>query len=178
MQRKKVGRVKLPDVNLFFDSLENTGHVFYRLFVHQDVSNVFSWLYGIMSFGEEAHRSSIFITWYQSYLLSTLHVNLDYLAKVELVSFCHYKPTLSPHPQTLLFGKKSLCTTHGSGVGRYAPLPWGWTNYSDDSEICMGDLSLPSCFPAICFIYFPSSLFISIWTHGYLYFESDINFFL
>lgn len=41
MLNKKFGRLKPSDMNLFFDSLENTGHIFYRMSLHQDMSDVF-----------------------------------------------------------------------------------------------------------------------------------------
>ena len=97
----------------------------------------------------------------------TVDVDFDHLADIVIVRFLHCQVTLYfPFQYCTLQKKVSMCNLHLS-VGSYAPSSLRWSisiNYLE--FFCTGDL----CFLPPCINVF-SYLFISLWTHEYLYFE-------
>ena len=126
----------------------------------------FSWLdRGLWIWGGGSQRpSSIFITAYQGYILSTWFmtvVDLNHLAYIVSVSFLQWKVTFFP-----------LSTWHsleGSHFRQPIRKEWGLYRPSFMMEdliiylefVWMGNLSSPQ------FINLFNNLFISVWTYGY-----------
>jgi len=101
--------------------------------------------------------------------------NIDLLAEEVSIRFLHCKVVLSSSPfHIVLFGgKKSLCVANTWMQSDASPL-WGWgTHINYLGFCCTGDLFLLPPPPAPVSLL--KHLFVSVWTHGYLFYTSHHN---
>ena len=138
--------------------LRSTGHAFCRMLLYCNLPAVSHDWTGVMSFGEENHKSKMPFSSSIKGIYYLHNVDLDHLAEVMFVRFfyCYYLClTLPPFPYCTVWKEVTLHSPNLRNVGYASPLLGLNIYIFSFNFFCIGDLALYHiCEHIQLFIYF------------------------
>ena len=130
----------------------------------------FLWLHWVLWVCEEEHSGSvIFIISYHGYVLWTWLITVVFVSSVSTLKLLFFPPpTPSPFHTFLLEGSQYVQPTLKQ---------WGVIPHPFVSAVCtkLFGILLHKRFVSSPFIYFFNYLFMSVWTHAYLFYTLGYN---